>query len=140
MDKSDVLMASENLANRTGVVIFGTNSDDGYPNMKAMVKMKNNGLKEIWFGTNTSSLKVSQVRKDPKVSVYFLDTEQAEGLMLVGKAEIIDDIDIKKEFWKEGDERYHPKGVEDPENCIMRFIAESGNYYHSLVNTTFELN
>ena len=46
--------------------------DDGFPNVKAMLKpRKRNGLKEFWFSTNTSSLRVRHFRNDPKASVYF---------------------------------------------------------------------
>lgn len=31
--------------------------------------------------------------------------------------------------WKDGDEQYYPKGVEDEDYCIIEFAAESGRYY-----------
>ena len=48
--------------------------DDGYPITKAMLKPREReGIKTIWFSTNTSSQKVSCFKKNPKASVYFID-------------------------------------------------------------------
>ena len=32
-------------------------------------------------------------------------------------------------LWNEGDEKYYPKGVEDPDYCILEIVADSGRYY-----------
>ena len=48
--------------------------DDGYPITKAMLKPREReGIKTIWFSTNTSSQKVSCFKKNCKASVYFID-------------------------------------------------------------------
>ena len=42
---------------------------EGYPNVKAMLKpRKRNGLKEFWFSTNTSSMRVRQYLENPRAS------------------------------------------------------------------------
>ena len=39
---------------------------DGFPNVKAMLKpRKRNGLREFWFSTNTSSMRVRQYLENP---------------------------------------------------------------------------
>lgn len=48
--------------------------DDGHPITKAMMKpRKRNGIKTIWFSTNTSSNKVKCFKANSKASVYFID-------------------------------------------------------------------
>jgi len=39
-------------------------------------------------------------------------------------------------LWREGDEIYYPKGVDDEDYCVLRFTAETVNYYHGLGNVT----
>ena len=53
--------------------------------------MENEGLKTLWFSTNTSSRKISQIQRDAKACVYFVDFDAWMGLMLVGRAEILQD-------------------------------------------------
>ena len=41
-------------------------------NIKAMLKPgKRNGLKEFYFSTNTSSMRIKQFRNNPNASIYF---------------------------------------------------------------------
>ncbi len=45
--------------------------DDGYPITKAMLKPREReGIKTIWFSTNTSSQKVSCFKKNCKVKLH----------------------------------------------------------------------
>jgi general stress protein 26 len=127
------------LANQAKIAMLGTKGDDGYPNIKAMIKVENQGLKTIWFSTNTSSKRVAQLLHDPKACVYFVDFDQWKGLMLVGTVEVLQDAESRKRLWTEGDERYYPLGVTDPDYSVLRFTAKWGNYYHALSNVTFPL-
>lgn len=127
------------LVNKSKIAMLGTNGEDGYPNIKALLKAKNEGLIKIWFSTNTSSKKVKQLRKNNKACLYFVNKIFFEGLMLVGDVEIHNDIETKKNFWHKGDEKYYPLGIEDPDYTILCFTSKWGNYYSWLKNVTFEL-
>jgi general stress protein 26 len=61
------------------------------------------------------------------------------GLMLVGSVEILQDPESRKRCWREGFERYYPKGIDDPDYSILCFTARHGQYYHGLNITNFEL-
>lgn len=139
MEKEGAIQVALALANTAQIALLGTNGDDGYPNIKAMIKMENEGLKTIWFSTNTSSRRISQLERDPKTCVYFVDFEQWMGLMLVGEVEILQDAISRERLWREGFERYYPLGVTDPDYSVLRFTAQWGNYYHALQNVTFDL-
>ena len=139
MEKEQAINQALALADSAEIVMLGTNGDDGYPNIKAMIKMENEGLKTIWFRTNTSSKRVTQLEGNPKVCVYFVDFDEWEGLMLVGEIEILQDKASRERLWREGNERYYPQGVGDPDYTVLRFTARWGNYYHELQNVTFQL-
>jgi len=127
------------LVNRSTIAMLGTNGAQGYPNIRAVIKMENEDLKRIWFTTNTSSKKVAQFKKNPKACVYFVDFDKWIGLMLIGTTEILQDPESKQRFWHEGFEKYYPLGVSDPDYSILRFTAQWGKYYHNLATTTFEI-
>lgn len=139
MEKEEAIQKALELANRSEIAMVGTNGDDGYPNIKAMIKMENEGLRAVWFSTNTSSRRVAQLRHDSKASVYFVDFETWMGLMLVGEVEILQDQAYRERLWREGYEKYYPLGVTDPDYTVLRFTARWGNYYHRLSNVTFEV-
>jgi general stress protein 26 len=106
--------------------------------MKAMLKpRKRVGIREIWFSTNTSSMRVAQYRENPKASVYFCDRRFFRGAMLIGTMEVLEDAAIKEEIWERGDTMYYPKGVTDPDYCVLKFTAQSGRYYSNFKSEDF---
>jgi general stress protein 26 len=139
MEKEEAIRKSLELVEQSNIALLGTNGDDGYPQIKAMLVPDHEGLQRIWFSTNTSSRRIEQLRRDPKACVYFVDFNVWQGLMLVGKMEILQDPDSRRRFFHPGDEKYYPLGVEDPDYSVLRFTAEWGNYYHALANVTFPI-
>ncbi len=139
MNNEEIMNKSLELITSCNFAMVGSNGEDGFPNIKAMIKIENEGLKKVWFSTNTSSKRVAQFRENPKASLYFTDLDQWSGLMLVGHMEVLDDLQLKQKFWSEGCEKYYPLGVTDPDYSILCFTAKWGNYYKSLSNVTFEV-
>ena len=139
MTEEAAIQKSLELADRAQIATLGTNGDGGYPNIKAMFKMENEGLKAIWFSTNTSSKGVAQLKRNMNAFVYFTDIKTHEGLMLLGEMEILTDTRSRQRLWREGFERYYPKGVNDPDYTVLRFTSCLCNYYHGLQNVTFEV-
>ena len=127
------------LATRSNIAMLGTIDSSGHPNIRAMIKMENQGLKEMWFTTNTSSRKIPQLKSSPKACVYFVDLDKWMGVMLIGTVDILQDTESRHRCWREGFEKYYPKGVHDPDYSVLRFTALKGQYYHSLKIANFEI-
>lgn len=116
--------------------------EENYPNMKAMLKpRKRNGLKEFFFSTNTSSIRVQQYIKNPNASIYFYHKGLMRyvGVMLKGKMEVLTDQESKNMIWKKGDTMFYKKGVTDPDYCVLKFTAEGGRYYCDLKTENFDI-
>lgn len=114
--------------------------EDGYPITKAMLKpRKRNGIKEIWFSTNTSSNKVSNFRKNNKASVYFIDKRYFRGVSLIGTIEVLETAEAKEMIWQTGDEMFYKEGVSDPDYCVLKFTAHKGRYYSNLKSENFDI-
>ncbi|MGD0167463.1 MAG: pyridoxamine 5'-phosphate oxidase family protein [Gaiellaceae bacterium] len=126
------------LVERSPIALVGSNAGDGYPWIKAMLKMETETLRTVWFSTNTSSRRVTQFRADPRACVYFVDFSDWMGLMLLGEIEVLDDPQSRQRLWRDGYERYYPLGVNDPDYSVLRFTAHTANYYHQLDNLSFE--
>lgn len=119
-----------NLIEKQGVAYISSIDEEGFPNTKAMLPpRKREGIKIFYFTTNTSSMRVSQYKINSKACIYFCDRRFFRGIMLKGKMEILEDSLSKEMIWKEGDELYYPKGVTDPDYCVLKFTAESGRFY-----------
>jgi general stress protein 26 len=79
---------------------------------------------------------VQQFLKNPKAAVYYCDEKQYKGALFTGTIEVCTDHDTKLLLWREGFEMYYPKGVDDEDYCVLKFTADTVNYYHGLSNTT----
>jgi general stress protein 26 len=129
-----------NLIDKAGVSIISSVDEDGFPNSKAMLPpRKRQGIKHIFFTTNTSSMRVRQYLKNPKACVYFFDKRFFRGVMLRGTMEVLHDSASKEMIWNHGDEMYYPKGVTDPDYCVLKFTAQNGRYYSKFKSENFEV-
>lgn len=129
-----------NLIDKQNVSYIASIAEDGYPYMKAMLPpRKRVGIKEFYFTTNTSSKRVAQYKENPKASIYFCDKRFFRGVMLIGHMEVLEDADSKEMIWQEKDTMYYPKGVSDPDYCVLKFIAHEGRYYANFKSETFEI-
>ena len=107
-----------NLIDKSTVSIISSVDADGFPNTKAMLPpRKREGIKYMFFTTNTSSMRVKQYNDNPKACVYFYDKRFFRGVMLKGTMDVLHDSTSKEMIWNDGDEMYYPKGVTDPDYC-----------------------
>ena len=129
-----------NMIDKQGVSFISSVDSNGFPNTKAMLPpRKREGIKTFYFTTNTSSMRVSQYRADPKACIYFFDKRFFRGVMLTGKIKVLEDSASKKMIWQEGDTMYYPKGVDDPDYCVLEFTAQSGRYYSNFKSEDFDV-
>lgn len=62
------------MIDKAGTCFISYVDEDGFPVTKAMLPPRErNGIKELWFSTNTSSNKVKSFRRNNKAGVYFMD-------------------------------------------------------------------
>ncbi len=116
--------------------------EENYPNVKAMLKTrKREGIKEFYFSTNTSSMRVKQYQNNSNACIYFYHKGLIKyvGVMLKGKMEVLTDQETKTALWKKSDIIFYKKGVTDPDYCVLKFTATSGRYYCDLKTENFDI-
>ncbi|MBR4092630.1 MAG: pyridoxamine 5'-phosphate oxidase family protein [Oscillospiraceae bacterium] len=136
MDISEI----EKFIKKQKVAFISSVDEDGFPNVKAMLKpRKINGLKQFYFSTNTSSIRVKQYLNNPSASIYFYHKGVIKytGVMLKGKMEVLTDQETKDMIWRKGDTIFYKGGVTDPDYCVLRFNAENVRYYCDLKTESF---
>jgi len=126
------------VVNKCELAMIGTIDELGQPQIKALIKTRNNGLKEFWFCSNTSAKRTKHIKENGKSCLYFT-TPSWEGVMLNGVAEICYDDELRKSFWCDDMLMYYPEGALDPDFVLIKFVAMSGNYYNDLANEDFEI-
>jgi len=143
----DTLRSALDLTRRSDFVYLSTLQDDGCPDTRVMfnlLKLRPPVLAlaedsfATWIGTNTSSQKVAQIRKDPRVCLYYSDTDSFEGLTLRGTVEEIHDLGLRTAVWTEEWNVYYPGGQEGGDFTLLRFQPLRGRYYCGLRVVEFD--
>lgn len=132
----------ERFIDKRKVSFIGSVDEAGFPNIKAMLKPRqHNGLKEFYFSTNSSAIRTGQYLQNPNASIYFYRKGliKYEGVMLVGKMEVLTDQETKDKLWQKGDTIFYKGGKTDPDYCVLKFTAEKGRYYCDLKSESFKV-
>jgi len=128
------------------VMMLGTVGSDGAPEIKAMVKMRNDGLRRFWFCSNTSARRTEVLRHNGRACLYAYEYTSdvnpviCRGVMLSGIAELSWDDGLRQALWQDFMAMYYPQGPLDPDFVVVQFTAERGNYYEGLQNTDFSIS
>jgi len=123
------------------VAFIASVDEDGFPNMKAMLVPRKINGNDFYFTTNTSSIRVTQYKNNERASIYFFNKGRFkyEGVMLIGKMEVLTDVETKKEIWRTGDSMFYRGGVTEPDYCVLKFTAIKGRYYCDLKTESFDV-
>ena len=153
MTEKDAMKLGLELMEDAEAAYVTTIDPDGYPQTRAMFNLRRKeqfpglaGLFKdhqddffVYFTTNTSSPKISHIKKNPKVSIYYCKASEFRGLMLSGEMELVADRAEKEKVWQKGWEMYYPGGVHDPDHTVLRLRAMTAKYYHQLDSFRFDL-
>ena len=134
MEEKEIKQECLNLMETADAIYLSTFGGDSFPHTRMMSNLRNKkdnpGLVEIfeqhkedfliYMATSNSSVKMQQIRANPKVSVYLCNPGEFHGLMLGGEIEEITDRQVKKQLWQEGWEVFWPGGADNPEFTVLR--------------------
>ena len=127
-----------NLIDKQSVSFISSVDESGYPNTKAMLPpVKREGIKTLYWHTNSPSMRVKQYRDNPKSCVYFYDKRFFRGVMLKGTMEVLEDKEVKNEIWKDEFSMYYKEGKDGGDFIILKFTAENGRYYSNFHSEDF---
>ena len=109
MESSDSLLTiAREIVAAAGNCALITVDSTGTAAVRTMDPFPPNENFEIWFGTNRHSRKVTQIKQNSGVSIYYADPQSGAYLTVVGEASIIDDPDHKARYWKEAWDAFYP--------------------------------
>jgi len=83
---------------------------------------------DLWFLSAEHTLKVDEVRADPRVLVI-CQKDRSNYLSLSGTALAVHDRTELDRLWSEPFKVWFPKGKDDPNICLIRVEVERGEYW-----------
>lgn len=67
----------------------------------------------IWLGTNPRTRKVAQIRRHPRVTLYYFDREAQAYVTISGIARLVNDPKEKTKRWKDEWKEFYPDRAKD---------------------------
>jgi general stress protein 26 len=91
-----------------------------------------------YLGTNTGSRKMTQMRADARVCLYYSDNARFEGCMVRGRVSEVSDQAVRKAVWVPAWDMYYQGGLDGGDFSLLLFTPEHVHYYHGLKVTDID--
>lgn len=117
------------MIDRSLFATLGYPAPDGSVQLRRVFCVWHRGIGGHLISTNTSSAHVQHLLQNGTASLYFSDDAAFCGLCLSGRITVHRTGAYKALLWNDGDEKYYPQGVNDPDYCVLEFTAEQGSFY-----------
>jgi len=111
------------------VAIMTTISSEGKLHSRPMAtnEMEDDG--SLWFFTDHSSEKVSELSRDNVVSLSYSNPDDNTYVCLTGEAEVVDDRMKMKELFNPIVKAWYPKGLDDPDMTLLKVTPQDAEYW-----------
>ena len=83
----------------------------------------------LWFFTEIDSLKNIELDRDPRVTLFFKEGDNAGHLKLEGEATQVTDRATIHRLWSPKLRAWFTEGEDDPRICVLRVDPISGEYW-----------
>ncbi|NDJ53274.1 MAG: pyridoxamine 5'-phosphate oxidase family protein [Chloroflexi bacterium] len=99
-----------------------TYGSDGLLHSRLMQPYDTEESLDIWFGTRPDSRKVEEIQADNRALVMFYNLKEAAYVSMNGTIEMVDDPELKKQYWHEAWEDYFERGPEGDDYMLLKFV------------------
>jgi general stress protein 26 len=103
-----LITAAREIMKTTRYCALITTDSHGRANARTMDAFAPDENMTVWFGTNPLSRKVAEIRRNPRVTLYYFDRENQAYVTLHGVARLINDRNEKARHWKDDWKTFYP--------------------------------
>jgi general stress protein 26 len=114
-----------------------TNAESGYPQARAIDALSPETDMTVWIATNPGTRKVAEVKKDPRVTLYYYEPTGPGYVALQGRATVVADPAEKAKRWKEDWTAFYRDKNRGEDYVLIRVAPvrlEIVSYAHGLLN------
>ena len=106
--REQLINAAREIMTTTRYCALITTDSRGVVNARTMDAFAPEPDMTVWFGTNPLSRKVVEIRRHPRVTLYYFDRESQAYVTIRGIARIVNDAESKQRHWKEDWKNFYP--------------------------------
>jgi general stress protein 26 len=119
------------LVKDTNIAMLTSITSEGHFHSRPMATMDIEFDGDIWFFTQKSSPKVSEIETNPQVNVSYSNPEKQNYVSLAGEASLVIDHELNKKYWNPIFKAWFPEGLNDPELALIKVEVASAEYWDS---------
>jgi general stress protein 26 len=127
--KEDSLEKLGKLIEGNDIAMLTTRIGDGRLLARPLRVQEFDGDGALWFITDRNSHKAEEIRLQPQVNASFASGAHNTYVSIAGRASVVFDKARLSQLWTPAMMVFYPKGVEDPDLCLLRVQAESAEYW-----------
>ena len=98
--EKNIIDVANSIINDSNSCVFITLDSNNNPTSRLMDPYIYNNDFEIYLVTNPNSRKVSHIRDDNRITLNFTSKDGESYVSINGTAKLINDLNLKKKFWK----------------------------------------
>ena len=106
--RADLLRAAREIMLAARYCALITVDDTGRPQARTMDAFPPDEDMVVWMATNPKTRKVAEIRRDPRVTLYYYDAASQSYVTIAGRARLVDDKIEKQKRWKEEWKGFYP--------------------------------
>jgi len=105
--RDTLLAAAKDIMAQTRFCVLVTLDESGHPRARAMDPFMPDENMVIYMGTNSMTRKAKDIKKDPRVTLYYDHPQKAGYVVVYGTANLVDDPELKAKWFKEEWARFY---------------------------------
>ncbi|HEX9186464.1 MAG TPA: pyridoxamine 5'-phosphate oxidase family protein [Vicinamibacteria bacterium] len=136
-DRATLLKVAREVMEKARYCALVTNAEGGYPQARAIDAFAPEADLTVWIATNPATRKVAEIRRDPRVTLYYYETSGPGYVTLQGKAAIVTDPAEKAKRWKEDWKDFYADRNRGDDYVLIRVTPvrlEVVSYPHGVLN------
>jgi general stress protein 26 len=119
-EETRFIQAAAELMRSAGYCALVTMDASGEPQARAMDPFPPEEDMTVWLGTHAGTRKVGQIRRNPKVTLFYLEPSGRGYVTLIGDAELVDDPGEKARHWKDAWQPFYRDGNRGEDYLLIR--------------------
>ncbi len=93
----------------------------------------------LWFFTSDKTHKVEEIERDNRVNASYAEPKDNVYVSVSGTASILKDKAKMEELWNPILKAWFPKGLDDPNICLLKVAVEQAEYWDSPSSTLVQI-
>jgi general stress protein 26 len=124
MDTERLLALARRLIDEVTFCVAITQGQDGETNARVVQPLP---IQEDWTVntlTNRRCRKVREIERSGRMTLLYQHDADRSYVALIGRASVIEDLELKRAIWKPAHYRWNPEGPEDPATVFARLVPD----------------